>query len=46
MPVKGLCVGKRNISELKEARHPAYMVMTTEFTFLAQFQPELAMRIR
>jgi hypothetical protein len=32
--------------EVKKARHPAYMDMTAEITFLAQFQLELAMRVR
>jgi hypothetical protein len=31
--------------EAKKARHPAYMDMSAEFTFLGQFLPELAMRI-
>jgi hypothetical protein len=32
--------------EEKKARHPAYMDMSADFTFLGQFQLELAVRIR
>jgi hypothetical protein len=38
-------VPARVVLRSKKARHPAYVDMTAEITFLAQFHLELAMRV-
>jgi hypothetical protein len=38
-------VPARVVLRSKKARHPAYVDMSADVTFLGQFKPELAMRI-
>jgi hypothetical protein len=46
MSVKGYESAREIFRSKRKARHPAYMGMSAEFTFLAQFQLKLAMSVR